>query len=457
MAPTRSPAPAALIRYRPAGGADTVNAGGGADTVNGDAGNDILNGGAGIDNLYGGANDDTLNGGSSEDNSYGGTGNDTFKVTGADFGDNVYGGADNDVLDLSGWTNAAIAFNVNLQLQTYQLLPNGFGVNGIYDLQGVENVRGSNFNDTITGDGLANILVGGGGQDTMSGGNGDDSFYVDNVNDSVTENIGAGTGFDTIFASTSFTSFANVERMYLTGGANINGTGVNGQNDIMYGNGGNNILDGLTGTDNMNGGLGDDSYYVNTSGDVVNEAAGAGFDTMFSQSSNTIALNVERLFLLNGGNYNANGRNGQNDFISGNDGANIINGFSGNDTIRGGLGNDTLTGDALPGDNGLDIFQFLTQANTALNRDVITDFDAADDTIQIDNLFYAAAGAAGFLAAALFKNLNLGAQDADDVILFDQANGNLYYDGNGLAAGGVIHFAEVANGTFMDALDFVVV
>ena len=332
-----------------------------------------------------------------------------------------------------------------------QFLPNGFGTDGVYDLQGVENVRGSNFNDTINGDGGANILIGGGGQDTMSGGNGDDSFYVDNINDSITENVGAGTGFDTIFASTSFTSSINVERMYLTGAANINGTGVNGQNDIMYGNTGNNILNGLTGTDNMNGGLGDDQYYLNTSGDVVNEAAGAGFDTMFSQSGNTIGLNVERLYLLNGGNYIANGRNGQNDFLAGNDQHNIINGFSGNDTIRGGLGNDTLTGGT-----GLDIFQFLTAPNTATNRDVITDFNAADDTIQIDNLFYALAGAPGFLPA-FFKNLNLGPQDANDVILYDQANGNLYYDTNGIAGGGVIHFAEVANGTFIDALDFVVV
>ena len=53
------------------------------------------------------------------DNSYGGTGDDTFLVTGGDFGDNVYGGADVDMLDLSGWTIGAIAFNVNLQLQTY--------------------------------------------------------------------------------------------------------------------------------------------------------------------------------------------------------------------------------------------------------------------------------------------------------------------------------------------------
>ena len=154
---------------------------------------------------------------------------------------------------------------------------------------------------------------------------------------------------------------------------------------------------------------------------------------------------------MNGGNYNANGRNGQNDFLAGNTGANIINGFSGNDTIRGGLGNDTLTGGA-----GMDTFQFLTAPNSAANRDIITDFSVADDVIHLENAVYTLIGANGALAASLFKNL-LAAQDADDRILYDQANGNLYYDTNGLTAGGVIHFAEVTNGLGLTAADFVVV
>ena len=80
----------------------------------------------------------------------------------------------------------------------------------------------------------------------------------------------------------------------------------------------------------------------------------------------------------------------------------------------------------------------------------------ADDVIQLDNAVYTLIGANGALAANLFKNL-LTAQDADDRILYDQANGNLYYDTNGLTAGGVIHFAEVTNGLALTAADFVVV
>ncbi len=163
-------------------------------------------------------------------------------------------------------------------------------------------------------------------------------------------------------------------------------------------------------------------------------------------------LECERLYLVGNGDYNANGRSGQNDFIAGNSGDNIINGFSGNDTIRGGLGNDTLTGGA-----GLDIFQFLTAPHTVLNHDTITDFNVADDVIQMDNAVYTLLGANGTLAAGLFKNLSLSAQDANDRILYDQANGNLYYDANGLAAGGVTLFADVTNGLALTFADFVVV
>jgi Ca2+-binding RTX toxin-like protein len=317
----------------------------------------------------------------------------------------------------------------------------GATVNG---LDGADNLLGQSGND---------ILVGGTGIDSMSGGSGDDRCYVDSALDTVSESAGAGSGNDFIFSSVSYTSAANVERLYLTGSANINGTGLDGQTDVIYGNAGKNILDGRTGTDYLTGGLGDDQYYVNVSADVVSEAAGSGtgFDTIFASASYIIAANAERLYLLGSASLNATGRDGQNDFLAGNSGANIISGRTGDDTIRGGLGNDTLTGGG-----GADIFQFLTTPNSASNHDTITDFNIADDTIQMDNAIYALLGAPGVLAANLFKNL-IAAQDADDRILYDQTNGNLYYDSNGLAGGGVTLFADVTDGLALTNLDFVVV
>jgi hypothetical protein len=48
-------------------------------------------------------------------------------------------------------------------------------------------------------------------------------------------------------------------------------------------------------------------------------------------------------------------------------------------------------------------------------------------------------------------------QDADDVILDIRSSGAIYYDANGLAAGGVTHIANVTAGLALTAADFVVV
>ena len=446
-------------------GSDSLTGSGQADALSGGAGADTLNGGGGDDFFsYVSASDlaagETINGGAgaadqiflSGSNIYnlalaaingveqlrfnsGASASLTGGQIGAGFITAITGSAFLDTLTVSG---AA----VNLSGVAFTTWTSGTDVITINGTAGADNLTGSSQNDT---------LIGFGGVDNMAGGTGDDRYFVDAALDAVNELAGAGNGSDSIFATVSYTIALNVERLFLQGTA-ISATSRDGQNDYLYGNALNNILDGKSGTDNLNGGLGNDSYYVNTSADVVNEAAGAGtLDTIFAQSSYMIAANVERLFLIDGGNYNASGRNGQDDFLAGNAGNNIINGFSGNDTIRGGLGNDTLTGGA-----GLDIFQFLTEPNSAANRDVITDFNIADDTIQMDNAVYTLLGANGALAANLFRNL-LTAQDADDRILYDQANGNLYYDTNGLTAGGVIHFAEVTNGLALTAADFVVV
>jgi Ca2+-binding RTX toxin-like protein len=326
----------------------------------------------------------------------------------------------------------------------------------------IENIFGSAFADVLTGNNSANAIygaigndtiTGNGGSDLMFGGGGSDTYFVSDAGDVVTELSGTAAGAsDIIYASVSFTIAANVEQLTLTGSADINATGRDAQNDVIYGNSGNNIIDGRTGADNMSGGLGDDTYNCTTSADVINEAAGGGFDTMFSMSGNTIALNVERLYLLGTANYNASGRDGQNDFLAGNSGNNVINGMSGNDTIRGGLGNDTLTGGG-----GADIFQFLTAPHSVSNHDAITDFSVADDTIQLDNMVYTLTGASGALAAGLFRDLLAGAQDANDVIVYDRANGNLFYDNNGLAAGGQTLFASVSDGLALTSADFVVV
>lgn len=64
----------------------------------------------------------------------------------------------------------------------------------------------------------------------------------------------------------------------------------------------------------------------------------------------------------------------------------------------------------------------------------------------------------GTLAVAKFWKSKAGvAHDADDRIIYDIDSGRLFYDGNGVAAGGSIHFATLAPNLALTNVDFAVI
>lgn len=235
--------------------------------------------------------------------------------------------------------------------------------------EGNDRLYGKAGNDTLQGNVGNDNLDGGSDADHMVGGAGDDRYIVDNLGDTVLEL--ADEGSDRVYSSINFSLGNNLERLYLTGAASIDGVGNNQDNrlygnsgankltgaagddrlygkagdDILIADAGNDRLDGGTGADILDGGTGDDRYYVDNLGDSVLESANAGYDRVYSSVNFTLNENLERLYLTGIEDITGVG-NSKNNNLYGNKGANVLVGAEGNDWIYGQDGNDTLQGDA---------------------------------------------------------------------------------------------------------------
>jgi Ca2+-binding RTX toxin-like protein len=260
-------------------------------------------------------------------------------------------------------------------------------------LAGNDNLIGGLGSDTLDG-GIGNdTLNGGAGIDSLIGGAGNDTYFVDSSLDVIVE--AAASGIDTVSSSVDYALSANVENLTLTGSA-LSGTG-NADANVLTGNAGNNSLDGGGGNDTLNGGAGNDTYVVDSTLDVLVEAAAGGTDTVISSTTYTLGTELENLTLvgaaLNGtGSAVANG-------ITGNAANNLLAGLGGNDTLLGLAGDDTLDGgagvDSLVGGLGNDSY-FVDAA-----ADVLV--EAADE--GIDTVF----SPLNWILGANFENLTLTA------------------------------------------------
>lgn len=417
-----------------------IYGGQGSDTI------DYSDQGLGYAEIYGGAGEDIIDGGVKADIIYGG--DDQDQISGWLGDDYIDGGRGNDFLYGNG------------------------GNDVIYGGIGADIIDGGSGNDVIDGGAWDDVIDGGAGADTMIGGLGNDSFVVDDAGDVVVEIASVDGGIDTVTSSISF-SLANaaqasgfIERLTLSGTGTINGTGNNLDN-IIRGNGAANTLNGLLGADQLIGGLGDDRYFVDNAADKVIEAADQGTDTVLASINYVLEAgqHIEALattLQAGTGAINLAGNEfGQR--INGNGGANSLLGYRGNDTVygyggndwlRGGLGNDILNGGA-----GVDTFLFDTALDGATNVDQIMDFSVTDDTIRLDNAVMPGLGATlGTLAQGKFWTSTTGlAHDADDRVIYETDTGKLFYDANGNAAGGSVHFATLAPNLALTNADFQVI
>ena len=375
-----------LAAYTLTGNVETLTfIGLGAFIGTGTGGDNLITGGTNNDSLAGLSGNDTLDGGAGTDTLAGGTGNDRYLVDNA--GDVIVEAA-------NGGTDTVFASADAYVLGAYieNLTFTGSG-----DFSGTGNalaniLTGGAGNDSLSALDGNDTLDGGAGADTLAGGIGNDTYKIDNALDLVVEASGSGTDL-VLTALSALTLAANVENLSYTGAGDFSGTGSDLANNILSGSGndvlsggigndtlntgagsdtlmggndndsllggadndsldgglGNDTLDGGTGDDTLAGGAGNDSYIVDSVADQVNEALGAGTDTVKTiLSTFSLNANVEALTYTGVGTFTG----------TGNDLANTITGGTGNDALDGGIGNDSLIGgiggDTLTGGNDHD-------------------------------------------------------------------------------------------------------
>ena len=346
----------------------------GNDTLLGRAGDDILEGGLGSDTLQGGDDQDTLRGSFGNDTLEGGRGNDILE-----------GGAGIDVISYENAQNS-----VEVRLDTG--VASGDGIDSILD---VENVIGSNYDDTVTGTDTTNVFYAKDGADTLIGNDGNDTLYGENGADTLL----GGRGEDRLFGGDGTTddstedmaSYIDVNsgigiqvdltkdntvgnarvindgyntndyleeiehirgsnyKDYIIGDANANRFLGESGDDTLYGGAGNDTLDGGVGNDTMRGEAGSDTM---TGGDGVDVAD-------YSNATGAIEVDLAN-YDINGFNVSQDGFGDKDrlegveniigttstDTIVGDIANNMFEGGDGDDTLKGGSGLDTLYGDA---------------------------------------------------------------------------------------------------------------
>jgi trimeric autotransporter adhesin len=320
-------------------GKDNINATGNsiANTITGNSGNNTLSGGAGTDTLNGDGADALA----------GGAGDDTYIIYSTGTTDTITenAGAGTDTV------SSSVSYILGSEIENLTLT--GTAANGI----------GNSLNNKVTGNTAANTLNGSTGDDIMIGGTGNDSYKVDTSGDVVQETSNLASEIDNIESAVSYdlstnvvggTNVVNVEKLTITGSA-VTATG-NALSNTLTGNGGANTIDGKAGNDTMAGGGASDNYVVDSVGDVVTEAVGAGNADKI-ESSVTFTLgkgndtilgengeNVEELTLTGTAAINGTGNELVNK-ITGNTAANILSGGAGTDSLIGGAGDDTYLAD----------------------------------------------------------------------------------------------------------------
>ena len=236
-------------------GIENVTGGSTNNTLTGDDNANILTGGAGIDVINAGLGNDTLYGGLGANNLNGGEGSDWVN----------YNASSSDVTVSLAITTAQTTWSTASDT-----------------LSNIENIIGSAFADTLTGDANDNILRGGLGGDILTGGGSGDNDTVDysDASVAVTVNLATSTmsGADAVDVISNFES--------VIGSA---------YNDTLTGDANANQLTGGSGNDTLVGGASDDTYFFgsNWGVDTISDTAGDNDEVNFNPAVADVSVLID--------------------------------------------------------------------------------------------------------------------------------------------------------------------
>lgn len=435
----------------------------------GTTGDDTIQGLAGNDSLLGNGGNDLLDGGTGEDFMQGGDGNDTYIVDNSDE-QVVEDGGVNSGLDI---VKSSVSFTLPANVE-HLTLTGTENINGIGNT-GVNNIIGNNGNNLLRGNGGDDFLDGGKGFDTVDESR-DSNFSID-------DNV--------ILFSGGGDSLVSIEAVNIFGGASnntINAANFSGEaflvgkdgSDILIGGKNNDLLIGddfsagvTVGDDTLIGGDGTDTVVAQTVTNFIltnTSLKGEGNDTLSSiekakltgnSSSNTIDASAFSGSVL------AFGLDGD-DVLLGAKGNDTFFGGKGSDVLAGGAGNDKLFGaldTSTQDSNAPDklVYNTGTAFKTAdIGIDTIEDFVHGSDKIVLDKKTFTTIGSntgTGFSQASEFKVVtsDSAAQTSSADIVYNSANGKLFYNQNGTSSGfgSGAQFATLTGKPTLSATDFV--
>ncbi|MBN3869603.1 calcium-binding protein [Nostoc sp. JL33] len=389
---------------------DVINGQGGDDIIEGLSGNDTLNGGDGNDTLNGGDGNDTLNGGDGNDTLNGGDGDDSlnFHSLSTLVTQTVDGGTGNDTLSFS-YSSATTGITSTFNPTTNIGVISSTADTTVFSYKNIEqlNITGTDYDDYLVGSNGNDTLRSGNGNDTIDGGAGED--FLDISFSTGDHLLNGGNGNDSLQASSYiYDEFGNY----------VGGSIISGDNTL-------------------NGGVGNDTLNVSdsTGDNLLDGGDGNDFLIASSGSGNN---------LLDGG--------------DGNDSL-IVYGASGNKTLKGGNGDDTLKGNygnhSLYGEGGTDTFVFDTSyIEEGLN--LIRDFDATNELIQVSADGFGSGLSAGVLKASQFT-LGESATTSSQRFIYNSTTGALFFDPDGSAGATQVQLAGLSAGLSLTNNNFVVV